>query len=608
MTTDQPRTLPHNGTSTTASRRAILGGLAGLAGATSGCAQRVQNIVERDTERSLSLKIKTMPADTDERTVSISQTLADRLNTVGIDTRVVPMAKSQLYRDVLINHDFDVYVAQCPGHDDPDFLRPLLHSRFTEDLGWQNPFGFADLDVDELLADQRTASGNGRVEVVSNLQRAIVRRQPFTVLAFPTVTQAVRPDRYGRWERFDPDTPLTYLGLVPRNPARVPGSGGNRLRVTTTDGRVTENFNPLMVEFRTGGTFTHLVYDRLAYRYQGRTIPWLARRWTWETDSAANRQRIRIALRENGRWHDGRPVTANDVAFTYRFLADTSLGRQDVPVPAPRFHGRMSLVEAVDAVDDHTVRIELGPCNRTVAEHALEVPILPRREWEPKATEPDIAGVDMADDVTKALVWNNPDPVGSGPLRFQNSVSGEQLVLSRFDRHFLHDGPTPSVPRPLADGVPFARLDARVVPSSGVAVALLGADRADVTATHVNVDVVPRIVKHDELGLHATTSRSFYHVGFNVRHAPLSNPRFRRVVARLLDRSHLVSDTFEGYATPAISPLGGSNWIPSDLEWAGESPTLQFFGDDGTFDAEAARAAFREAGYRPMETERSPKP
>ncbi len=88
----------------------------------------------------------------------------------------------------------------------------------------------------------------------------------------------------------------------------------------------------------------------------------------------------------------------------------------------------------------------------------------------------------------------------------------------------------------------------------------------------------------------------FYLVGYNCRRAPLSNERFRRVLARLLDRESLVSAAFRGYADAAEAPLRPP-WTPEALAWDGTAE-LPFLGEAGELDVEAARAAFREAGYR----------
>ncbi len=92
-----------------------------------------------------------------------------------MDAQVTLMDQQELLRDVLINNEFDTYVARHPTYDDPDFLLSLLHLRFVEESGWQNPFGFADLEVDDLLDAQRRTRGTERRDRLAELQRTVAR-------------------------------------------------------------------------------------------------------------------------------------------------------------------------------------------------------------------------------------------------------------------------------------------------------------------------------------------------------------------------------------------------------------------------------------------------
>jgi peptide/nickel transport system substrate-binding protein len=483
-----------------------------------------------------------------------------------------------------------MYVARHPTYDDPDFLLSLLHSRFVEEPGWQNPFGFTDLGADEILEAQRRTRGPERRERLAELQQTVARQQPFAVIAFPDDLWAVDSERFTGWDRFGLGRPLSYLALDSA------GDGSERLETVVTDDRVTANLNPIASEFRNRGTFTGLLYDPLGRRYgdDGGVEPWLAADWNWR-DEGEDGPTATVRLREDARWHDGRRVTAADVAFTYEFFSDTSLGDKESPVPAPRFRGRISLVKDVERIDDRTVEFDFVPSDPAVAVRAFTVPVFPEREWRPKASSADVAGIAVGDRTTEALVWDNPEPIGSGPLRFEAKEVGERLVLSRFEDHFLHDASEDERP---PFGAVFPKLVVRVVPSADTALDFLGEGRAHATSSAIEPRLAPTVARRDGIDLVSEPSRSFYHLGFNVQRSPLGNPRFRQNVARLLDKEAIVADAFEGYAVPAASPLAATEWSSADLAWDDEDPVLPFFGTDGRLDAEQAREAFREAGYQ----------
>jgi peptide/nickel transport system substrate-binding protein len=569
-------------------RRALLSGAAGTLAATSGCVGELRNILGRESGRQLSLNIATMPAAADPYAVRIANRLADNLEQAGISAFVDLLSPDVLLRNVLINQDFDIYVARYPGEGDPDELRTLLHSGYGEESGWQNPFGYSNLQVDDLLAEQRTVAGEDRREVVAEIQAAIVRDQPFTSVAFPDRIAGIRTDRFDRWPAGGPDRLLEYLRL-----RRV--GEADTLEMLLGDGRITRNRNPIAPEHRTRGHVADLLYEPLFRRPADGAdpIPWLARTVSWDEDGDAPLAAT-LTLRETA-WHDGEPVSAADVAFTYDFLTDTSLGEFDTAVPTPWRRGRASLVETAEVLAEGQVRLTFSTPVRPVATRALSVPILPEHVWEERSGAADLAGIDIGSRTTEAVVWPNPEPVGSGPLRFESATPDQEIVLSAFEDHFLSSGDTDGIPDTFAAGTPFQRARFTVTPSSDAAVQLLESDDADASADGLGASVVPRIGRNDDITLTVSRSDDVYHVGYDCRNAPLSDPNFRRVVSRLLDRDHLVANAFEGFGTATETPLKDP-WTPSDLEWDGDA-RLAFLGEDGELDVAAARDAFLDAGY-----------
>ncbi|GAB3418641.1 hypothetical protein GCM10027435_18980 [Haloparvum alkalitolerans] len=608
----------------TTRRAVIAGSLAGLGTASAGCLGRVRNIAGRDGSTQMTLDVYTTPADADPHGIRVARHLEEHLRAVGIDTRVNTMAEADLYRRVLINQDFDIYVGQFPAQQriDPDALYPFCHSEFNPEPGWQNPFGVTDLTIDDLLEEQRGAASDDRPAVVDDLQREIARQQPFVTVAFPDALTAVQRGRFEGWRRGGRVAkPMRLLSLSlsgddegadgtddgdatggdgsdrpTETTAEATADGGAAadatLRLVTTDPRVAENRNPIAAEYRRHGTFTELLYDSLIRTRGDERIPWLARDVSW-----LDEETVRVSLRE-ATWHDGEPVTAADVAFTYAFLSDTSMGNAEAPIPAPRFRGRSTLVRTTDAVDDRTVDVTFADANPRVGLRALTVPILPEHVWSERTNVAAIAGIEVDEQTTDALVWDNPDPVGSGPLRFVEASPGERVVFARSDDHFLDRDPD-GVPADLRGKPAFDELLLNLVPSDIAAVEHVADRRADATVSNLGPEAVPRIGREPDATLVSRQSAAFYHVGFNVRSEPLSNPRFRRAVAGLIDKAHVVDEAFQGYAQPAASPLANADeWLADDLRFDGRDPETPFFGTDGALDVEAAREAFREAGYR----------
>lgn len=577
----------------TTTRRALLRGAASLPlAATAGCIGDLRNVVGRDRSDRVSLSVKTLPTDSDPHAIHVARRLTNALEAVGVEVELVPMVEEELYRDVLINHQFDLYVAPFYGERDPDFLRPLFHSRYTSERGWQNPFGYSDLELDDLLERQRRTAGDTRRSIVADAQTAIAKAQPCTVVAFADEILAARDDRFTGWRRVRPTRSLAYLAVRSAGGADQAGERST-LTALLRDKRPTRNLNPIAVEHRHRGIVTGLLYDALGTWYGGDVEPWLAADWRWDVHDDGG-QHATVSLRA-AQWHDGEPVTAGDVAFTYRFLADTSLGQADSPVPTERFRGEASLVEGVSAIDERTVGIAFGETTGAVARRALTVPILPEHVWSERTGSASVAGVEVDEGTTAALVTDNLAAVGSGPFEVGAVETDRRVVLTATDEHFAGsiDGPLGRV----VGSVPYDRLVFRPLPSDEVAVETLAAGDADVVASSLGSGVVPQVGYADAVDLIVKPSRTFYHVGYNTRQAPLSNPRFRRAVARLIDKRAVVNDVFDGYARPTASPIADRDWLAPALEWSGEDPVLPFAGENGELDVESARQEFIEGGY-----------
>lgn len=522
----------------------------------------------------VSLTVSAPPADDDGAVTRLARTLTDRLTAVGVDATFQPKDQSQLYLDALINNDFDVFVVRHPGFEHPDTLYPLLHSSFASESGWQNPFGLTSLAIDESLEAMRAAGDP--VAKLPGFLDAYVDRVPFSVVAAPEFL-TVRRRGLSVHEDAVTDRPLDVLALMAEAGIDRP------LRTLIFSMAVTENRNPIAGEFRWNRQLLALLYDSLArVARDGSLIPWAAPEWTFDGDELV------VRLRPDLQFHDGSDLTAEDVAFTAEFLSDTSMGEASSRVPATIFRGRTTLVEAARATDETTVRFEIASgVSPAAAERVLTLPILPAAEWRERTNL-------VEERVTQALVWENRQPVGSGPLAFENATVRESVRLRSFDDHFLatvDDEPATQY----ADALDADGLVAQYAPSGENALTALADGRFD-TSLHLfplyafaDADETADVVQS------TATSDSLCIVGCNARRTPLSEYPFRRVLARLHDRNHSVASVFEGFASPTEIPVA-DHWQGVDA--ALDDYTVGSFpGSSGELDVERARSLFEDAGY-----------
>jgi len=277
--------------------------------------------------------------------------------------------------------------------------------------------------------------------------------------------------------------------------------------------------------FRLGYPLVTLVYDTLLWRApSGTPAPWLARTVRRSDEG----RRVTIRLREGIRWHDGRPLTADDVAFSFGYFAKRF---------HPRFTPQLEAVIRTEAPDAQTVVITLRHRSPGFADQPLaDVPILPRHLWE---RLPDGATA------PKGL------PVGSGPYRLAEYRRGKRYRFTANRNYFLG--------RPRVD-----KIEVPFIASFDDTIRALEARRLDMVPATIPERQQDRVTRPE----FQTKSGSTYTgtvLMFNLRRAPFDRPAARRAVADALDlqriaRNPIIGGT--GSAVPAdrgyLHP--GSGW------------------------------------------------
>ncbi|GAA1723353.1 ABC transporter substrate-binding protein [Brachybacterium phenoliresistens] len=166
----------------------------------------------------------------------------------------------------------------------------------------------------------------------------------------------------------------------------------------------TANFNPFHANKRTAAS---ILYEPLIWinPLDGELVPWLAESW-----DQPDPQRIVLTLREGVSWHDGTPLTGEDVDYTFRMLQD---------FPANDVAGAWGRIDTLE-VDGRTIAITLKSPDSPALPVIGQTVIVPRHLWE-----------GVADPST----WRNEEPVGSGPFQL-GTFTALQYTLDRFPGHW----------------------------------------------------------------------------------------------------------------------------------------------------------------------------
>ncbi|HMQ30324.1 MAG TPA: peptide ABC transporter substrate-binding protein [Chloroflexaceae bacterium] len=255
-------------------------------------------------------------------------------------------------------------------------------------------------------------------------------------------------------------------------------------------------------------------------------------------------------LRPDAVWHDGRPVTADDVVFTLRALQ--VLEQPGEPLLAAAWRDAL-----VDRIDADTVRVTLSAPYAPFLS-AARVPILPAHllAGTPPAQWPESPYADGL--------------VGTGPYRLAE-LREDGAVLAANDAYFGG--------RPYID-----RVELRFIASPAAAQAALS--RGDVTAFGATADAaragLPATLRASAVPLDAYATLSF-----NLRDGPLAQLGLRRALAHGLSKDALIERGLGGWAAPLDTPILPGSWA--------YTPEVRWYGADRP----TAQALLAELGYAP---------
>jgi peptide/nickel transport system substrate-binding protein len=245
-------------------------------------------------------------------------------------------------------------------------------------------------------------------------------------------------------------------------------------------------------------------------------------------------------LRDDVRFHDGRPLRASDVAYTFRsFLAADFV--------SPR-KGAYRQLEAVDIEDDRTVVFRLA---------------------EPfgSFTVNLVMGI-----VPEGTPAGAPDRVGAGPYRFVRMLADDRVEVARFEDYF--EGPAAN-----------AGVILRVVPDDTMRGLELRTGALDLVINDLAPDIVWRLREDGALRVVTAPGCDYAYVGLNLRDPVLADPRVRRALAHAVDTAAIIGHLRRDLAFPATGILPPMSWA-----YAADASPIPY-------DPEEAARLLDEAGY-----------
>ena len=308
------------------------------------------------------------------------------------------------------------------------------------------------------------------------------------------------------------------------------GKSGGTLVIGTT--QKARHLNPAVQSgVATAVPGTQIFATPLRFDANWQPQPYLAESWSVADDGKS----ITLNLRKNARFHDGKPITSEDVAFSLQTVKDNH-----------PFKSMFAPVTSVDTPDAHTAIINFAnphPAAFLAMSGAL-LPIIPKHIYG-----------DGQDAKTHPA---NSAPVGSGPFKFSEFKAGEYIILEKNEDYFI-------------EGRPY--LDKIIIKNYKDSTSLaLAVDKGEVTMYPFMTSTrdIARLQKNDNL---VVTNKGYEAVGplnwleFNTENQYLKDKRVRQAIAYALDRNFIINALHGGLSKPATGPVGpGSPFYAANVQ------------------------------------------
>ena len=322
--------------------------------------------------------------------------------------------------------------------------------------------------------------------------------------------------------------PLLLAALVLA--ACQPAASRRGATVLFASGADLQSINPLLTVHPLARQVQRYVLLTTLVRYDSAMAPqpYLARSWQWSDDDRT----LTFRLHGSVRWHDGRPTTARDAAWTLTTALRPATGY-------PRL-AELAALASASAPDDSTLLLRFRAPQRRMPDVLTDLAILPAHLLD---TVPP--------DRLRAAAWNRA-PVGNGPFRFVAHEPNRRWVFAA-DSAF---------PAELGGPPRLERFIVVVVDEPTTKLAALASgelDFAGIQPAHAAF-----VEQDSSLAVLTYPLLLTYGIVLNTRRPPFDRPEVRHRLAAALDRDEIVQGYLYGFGTPAHGPVppGVPGYLP----------------------------------------------
>jgi len=517
---------------------------------------RVPAVAADPGDQIRKLVIVSAAQASDPQEFQAAQLLAQAWRQLGLDIEVKGMPRPQLSDLVWNTRDkWDMTMWRMvgrPERSDPDEFAYNLFNPATAATGYDF-VGYDNPNYMKIAEAQRSELDQGkRKQLIYEAQDAINKDQPYIFLVYPKNVLAYDKSVWKQSTVVEQSgigirSFWTYLRAEPLTAQKD---------MITNAAEAMLALNPLYISGAIDSWLTEIIWDRLMrVGPDGLPIPWAA-----EKVIQVDPNTVDCVLRPGQQWHDGKPMTVDDVVFSFKAPATGD--------KSPMYKPFVANIADVMATDDKTVRFKLKTPSAAFAASTLaKINLIPKHVWEPI----------MADLMTKPQnveTYQEQHPIGSGPFKVARFKFTEEIVLEANKDYW-------ETPKP-------ERVIMRIITNTSAALGMLPKGEINfLTDYRGDPKLLTDLAKQNpNIEVVSTIDMGFRFVAPNQRRPPFNDPAFRRALSSATNRQLMAAAAWNSFAVPANSII---------------SPALKFWSkpgiDDLKVDMFAAKKLLEDAGY-----------
>jgi len=468
--------------------------------------------VSASPEEREELSFEMWTLDWDTISVDAGDVLEQMLRDIGIRMKAMPTSDEVMYDNFDLEHTYEVYEMSHGYNPYPSQLRDRCHSDEIMDYG-ANYAGYSNPELDALINEAyKEIDFEERTELLWDAQRILAEDLPYIPLFTSDDVHAIRKEWTG-FHRMPGGIFNWYNRLTSIDLRHVDQEYGANFIMAYPS--YIRRYNPIHASDGRSLLVMSMVFDALvSYDEDLNIIPWLATDWDISPDGLT----ITFNIVHNANWHDGVPLTAEDVKFTVDFYKE-----QEIPYDV----ALMERIESVETDGDYRVIFHMTEPYAWVLDDIEDVPIIPQHIWQDKDWDWPV----------------HPDamPIGSGPFKWDSYVDGEWIKLVANPDFWMEGKPH------------LGSFTIRVISESSARFLAIKTGEVHTERYELDIGFIEAAEKDPNLvPLEDTWCVGMwdYVINFNQRTDPaLKDPAVKKAIAYAIDKQRLVDIARLGYGT-----------------------------------------------------------